>query len=152
MWVPPNHPVMDDHFSIETHGELGNLGILDFGNPPLRRSVFKDLNMTLGLIQMQMQSHCNVLVGKKHSSCNCVTNTGMQPHANTCKHDKFNICQTPLKPQNSKRLFLFCSSSTPNFSSVQWISSIFFAFLCLKMEHISKFAGLYHKSMLPLYG
>ena len=25
MWVSPNHPVMDDHFSIETHGELGNL-------------------------------------------------------------------------------------------------------------------------------
>jgi hypothetical protein len=23
MGVAPNHPVMDDHFSIETHGDLG---------------------------------------------------------------------------------------------------------------------------------
>ena len=115
---------MDDHFSIETHGELGNLGILDFGNPPLRRSVFKDLNMTLGLIQMQMQSHCDVLVGKKHSSCNCVTNTGMQPHVNTCKHMQTHANTTNStfvrRPWNHKTAnVFFCSVAPPHPISLQ---------------------------------
>ena len=42
-------------------------------------------------------------------------------HANTCKHLQIRHVSGALQ-ENSKDVFCFCSSSTPNFSSVQWIS------------------------------